>query len=153
MADRRNHGPQAQETATMDVKQFSQIELSPDGNAVVVTAELLDDGGLTKCVIPYRHAVWLAKAIFSVSHQAVERQTAGGVLEPVFIAQDALRAEAVQVLVKPTQEFAAIDSVGKWTSNNSPGTTTLLIDRSHAQVLIDQLRQFLEVAQSLSRLS
>jgi hypothetical protein len=134
----------------MDVKQFSEIELSSDGNAVIVTAEC-SDGSPTKCTIPYRHALWLAKAILSVSHQAVERQAASGAIEPFTIAQEALQVETVEVYVKPNQESAAIDSVGRWTSNNSPGTTTLLIDRSHAQVLIDQLREFVQMAQSLFR--
>jgi len=114
--------------------------------------ECANEPGPTKWTVPYRHAVWLAKAIFSVSHQAFERQKASGEIEPVAISQEeALRVEDIQVLVKPNQQLAAIDSLGTWTSNSSPGTTTLLIDSTLAQALIDQLREFVQMAQALSR--
>jgi hypothetical protein len=135
----------------MDVKQFSKVELSNDGSAVIVTAECTGESGLTRWTVPYRHAVWLAKAIFSVSHEALKRQEVAGEIEPVFISQEALLAEIVQVLVKPNQQLAAIDSLGTWTSNSSPGTTTLLVDSTLAQALIDQLREFVQTAQALSR--
>jgi len=150
MRDRRNHAEDYREARAMEVKQFSEIEISSDGKAVIVTTEW-SDSSPTQFTVPYRHAIWLAKAILSMAHQAVERQVASGAIEPFTVAQEALVAETVQLFVKPNQERVAIDIVGTWTSNNSPGTTTLLIDRSHAQVLIDQLREFLRMVQSLSR--
>jgi hypothetical protein len=135
----------------MEIRQFREIELSDDGAAVIVTAELAGESVARKWNVPYRHAIWVAKAILSVAHQAVQRQVAGGTIEPTTIAGDALQVETLELLVKPKEERAAIAAVGTWTSNSAPGNTALLVDKSTAQVLIDQLQQFVQVAQTVSR--
>jgi hypothetical protein len=137
-------------TEPMKLKQFSEIELSDDGNSIMVTAEL-SDGAAVKWAVPYRHAIWLARAFFAVAHKAIERQVAGGAIEPSTIAVDALRVESLDVFVKPKEEHAAIAAIGTWISNGAPGTTSLLVDSSTAQVLMGQLRQFVQVAPTVSR--
>jgi hypothetical protein len=137
-------------TEPMKLKQFSEIEVSDDGNSIMVTAEL-SDRAVMKWAVPYRHAIWLARAIFSVAHKAVERQVAGGAIEPSTIAMEALLVESLEVFVKPKQERAAIAAIGTWNSNGAPGTTALLVDSSTAQVLMDQLREFALVSPTLSR--
>ena len=137
-------------TELKEIVQFSEIELSDDGKSIMVTAKLPNEA-VVKWAVPYRHAHWLAGAIFSVSHKAVERQAARGAIETSTIAADALRVETIEVLVKPKEERAAIAALGSWTSNSAPGTTALLVDSSTAQVLIDQLHRFLEVAPTVSR--
>lgn len=135
----------------VEISGFSEIELSDDGNAIIVSARLADSAEPTKYAVPYTSAVWLAKAILSVAHTAVERQAASGAIQPSHIVGDALEADALEVIVKPRDDRAGIVAVGTWTSNGAPGTTTLLVRSSAAQVLIDQLRPFLEMVQTLSR--
>jgi hypothetical protein len=137
-------------TMLTEIQQFSEVEVSDDGNSIMVTAEL-SDGAVMKWAVPYRHAIWLARAIFVVAHKAVERQVAGGAIEPSTIAMDALRVESLEVLVKPKEERAAVAAIGTWTSNGAPGTTALLVDSSTAQVLMDQLRQFVQATPTLYR--
>src|SRR3974390_3434688 len=50
----------------VEITQFSEIELSDDGRAVIVTAEL-SDKAVVKWEVPYRHAIWLARATLSVA--------------------------------------------------------------------------------------
>jgi hypothetical protein len=135
----------------MEIKQFPELELSTNGRTVLVAVERADEAGLTKWAIPYKHAIWLARAILSVAHQAVERQVAGGEIEPSTIPGEALLVESVEVFVKPKEERAAIAAMGTWISNGAPGTTALLVDSSTAQALTDQLREFVQMAQTLSR--
>jgi hypothetical protein len=133
------------------IKQFPEIELSDDGGTVIVTAEFVGKLAAKKWAVPYRHAVWLARAILAVAHKAVERQAARGTIEPSAIAIDPLLVESVQLFVKPKDERSAISAIGTWTSNGAPGTTALLVDKSTAQALIDQLQQFVQQAETISR--
>jgi hypothetical protein len=80
------------------IKQFPEIELSDDGGTVIVTAEFVGKSAAKKWAVPYRHAVWLARAILAVAHKAVERQAARGTIEPSAIAIDPLLVESVTVV-------------------------------------------------------
>lgn len=133
------------------IRQFSAIELSDDGGAVIVSADLVGKSAVKKLAVPYRSAIWLARAIFSVAHKAVERQAARGTIEPSAIVADALLVDSLDLLVRPREERAAIAAIGTWTSNGAPGTTALLVDKSTALALIDQLQQFVQVAQTVAR--
>jgi len=132
------------------IKQFSEIEVSDDGTAIIVSAELAEKA-VVKWEVPYRHAVWLSRAVLSVAHKAVERQVTKGIIEPSLIPMDLLRVETFEVLVKPKQKHAIIVATGDWKSNSAPGTTALLSDSSTAQVLMDQLRKFVDMVQTVSR--
>jgi hypothetical protein len=134
----------------MEVKRFTEMQISIDGKTMALSMETAEGGSL-RLDIPYQQAISLAKATLSLAHEAVDRQNDRGELQASSIAVNALRAETVSVLVKPNQEFAAIDAVGIWTSNDSPGTTALLVERQTAEDLINQLRSFVRMASTLSR--
>jgi hypothetical protein len=135
----------------VETTQCCEIELSQDGTAVIVTTQVPGQAKLTKYAIPYTNALWLAKAILSVGRQAVQKQSARGAIEGIPIVGDMLEAETLQLLVKPREDRAALVAFGKWTSSNAPGTTTLLVHSSAAPALIDELREFVQMAQALSR--
>ena len=135
----------------VETTQCCEIELSQDGTVVIVTTQVPGEAKLTKHAIPDTNALWLAKAILSVGRQAVQKQSAGGAIEGIPIVGDMLEAETLQLLVKPREDRAALVAFGKWTSSNAPGTTTLLVHSSAAPALIDELREFVQMAQALSR--
>jgi len=100
---------------------------------------------------PYDKAEWLAKAIFRTAGAALQRQINAGELMSSAIVDDALVAEGIRTLQKPHESMALIEAIGSRKSNGEPGMTSLLIDTAQALVLIEELRQFVQTAPTLSR--
>ncbi|MHC2463441.1 hypothetical protein ACVIHD_002453 [Bradyrhizobium embrapense] len=131
------------------IKGFLGIESSDDGLAFRVDVDA--DHGSAIWTIPYKHAIWLAQAILEISPVAVGRQTAGGAVEGTNLVGERLNVERTRVLVKVRSDHAAISAQGVWSSDQTPGTTILMVDQSIAADLVEQLGAFLVSAQALSR--
>jgi len=135
---------------TDHVNYFSEIDVSEDGKTLLITA-VLSDGSNLILEVPYHNAEWLAKAIFSRAHIAIQRQESAGELMSSPIAYDALVAEGIRTLQNPRENMALIEAIGARKSNGEPGMISLLIDTAQAIALIEELRQFVQTAPTLSR--
>ncbi|WP_050421747.1 hypothetical protein [Bradyrhizobium tropiciagri] len=131
------------------IKDFRGIESSDDGLAFEVDVDA--DYGSAIWTIPYKHAIWLAQAILEVSPVAVGRQTAGGSVEGTKLVGERLNVTRARVLVKVRSDHAAISAQGTWSSDKTPGTAILMVDKSIAADLVEQLGAFLTSVQALSR--
>ena len=135
----------------MEKLDLSEVRLSTDGHAMIITARFGQETTLGDYEIPYTQAVVLAKGIISLARRAVALQEAGGSMETMPLVGDALQTDTIDLLIQPGVTQAALVALGIWTASSAPGTTSLLLDSSAALKLIEQLQQFVQMVQNISR--
>jgi hypothetical protein len=129
-----------------------RVQVSEDGQSFEIT-NLGDAHSTWK--VPYGDAVWLARSILELVPGALENQeTTSGEVKGVILPSRRLSVDSA-TLHLPTDlkrgDVAALSIEGKWSDENAPGSTTLLVDKSVAEDLVDQLQGFLNPDPSLSR--
>jgi hypothetical protein len=139
------------EMEKQQIRHFLEVEVSQDGKTILITAEFTD-GTSSVLEVPYTHAEWLAKAVFSVAHQALERQVQSGQVQPSSIDNlDVLAIDRIRILGKPRDGKGMIEATGSWLSNGAPGMSFLLVDIAQAKAFAEELDQLVQVAPQLSR--
>jgi len=136
--------------ADLVIDHFSEVEVSADGKTLLITT-VFTDGTSSILEAPYDKAEWLAKAIFRTAGAALQRQESAGELQLSHTADAVLVTDNIRVLGKPHENRVLIEAFGSWLSNDAPGMTSLLVDTALALALIEELRQFVQTAPTLSR--
>jgi hypothetical protein len=145
----------AEEGATMQapvpIKQFADLDLSPDGRTFLTTAEMRD-GTKTSFEIPVRNADWLAQHILGFSREALKRQAAAGSLEYVDNAADTLVVEDHRVLTQKGAPFALVHVLGHWeSSEDAGGAIALRLERSRGEELAKDIVEAFQTLPQMSR--
>src|SRR6266566_4214301 len=105
------------------VKHFISVELTDDGNDVLVTIWHFKDAGPTVLK---------------------DRVPSGLVQTTALKTDDALQVNALRILEAPRESRAAIEATGTWLSNGAPGMLTLLVQAALMPGMIEGLRQYLQ---------
>jgi hypothetical protein len=137
--------------APVQIKQFVDLDLSPDGRTFLTTAEM-HDGTKTSFEIPVRNADWLAQHILGFSREALKRQAAAGNLEYLDNVADNLVVEDHRVVTQKGAPFVVALFLGHWeSSEDAGGAIALRLEKSRGLELAKDIVEAFQTLQQMSR--
>ena len=136
---------------SLPIKRLVSLDLSGDGRAFLITAEM-QDGEKAEFAISFKNGDWLAQNMLRFSRAAMDRQAASGEIQSTGNHLDTLVVEDHQVSIKPNTPQVLAMLLGHWeSSEDARGAIALLLDRQKATDLATALLEVAEILPQISR--